>query len=339
MESDQGLRGKVIRVLLADNTRIHTQLLADALKRDPGLEVISAGPNSRALLEAANQHHTDVLLINSTLEEEPNRGLTVLRELRASRPDLRAVILLDSSKDEVVLSAFRAGARGIFRRHESIETLRECVRRVHEGQIWANHEELALALRALASSPTVNAMSASGRALLSRRELEVVQSLSEGLTNQEIAERLGLSQHTVKNYLFRVFDKLGVSNRIELLFMTMGDNALSSTSGTRPDNGACAWDRVTLAECEKAAVEGVVTAQLALAQRIAGKNPVAAYAWYLIVEQQISSAGKLMLRDMDPEQILEAERRAAEWLNKPKKRPPSPFDSNSGGRFVATAAD
>ena len=57
--------------------------------------------------------------------------------------------------------------------------------------------------------------------LLSKRELEVVRSLAEGLTNREIAEKLGLSQHTVKNYLFRVFDKLGVSSRVELLFMTL----------------------------------------------------------------------------------------------------------------------
>ena len=339
MEPEKALRGHAIRVLLADNTQIHTQLLADALKRDSGLEVIGSDPNSRALLAAAELHHADVLLISSTLDEEPNRGIEVLRELRASRPELKAVILLDSSKDEVILNAFRSGARGVFRRHESIETLRKCVRCIHQGQIWANSEEMSLALKALAAAPAVHAVNANGRALLSKREQEVVQSLAEGLTNQEIAERLGLSQHTVKNYLFRVFDKLGVSNRIELLFMTLSDpNAISSINGNGSNGSTLSsWEHSPLADCEKAATEGVSMAQLALAQRTGAKNPVVAYTWFLTVGEQISRAKKELQRIMTPEQIVEAERRAAEWLNRPKKKIPSPIQRGNG-RLAAGAA-
>jgi DNA-binding CsgD family transcriptional regulator len=75
------------------------------------------------------------------------------------------------------------------------------------------------AVEALASSPKIRAVDAHGLNLLSKRELEAIRGLSEGLTNREIAERLGMSEHTVKNYLFRVFDKLDVSGRVELLFM------------------------------------------------------------------------------------------------------------------------
>jgi DNA-binding CsgD family transcriptional regulator len=92
---------------------------------------------------------------------------------------------------------------------------------VYEGQIWASSEQMTFAVEALASSPVVRAVDANGLSLLSKREMEVVRSLAEGLTNREIAERLGLSQHTIKNYLFRVYDKLGVSSRLELLFLTL----------------------------------------------------------------------------------------------------------------------
>jgi DNA-binding NarL/FixJ family response regulator len=342
MESDKNQRGHTIRVVVVDNTRIHTQLLADALRRDAGLDVTSTEPNSQALFATIELHRPDVLLISSTLDEDPSRGLSVLRELHSSQPELRAVVLLDSSKDEVILGAFRAGARGIFRRHESIETLRECVRSIHQGKIWANHEELALALKALAASPTVQAVNSNGRALLSRRELEVVQSLAEGLTNQEIAARLGLSQHTVKNYLFRVFDKLGVSNRIELLFMTLSErNALSGLAENNPGAARTMipWESISAAECEKAAADGILPAQIGLAQKIGNKNPVAAYAWYLIALEQISKATKSMLPLMGPEQIVEAERRAAEWMSRSKKRPAvSPVESEPSGLATSTAA-
>jgi len=210
-----------IRVLVADDTRIHTQLLADALRRDGHLEVISPPARSRDFVEAVRLHKVDVVVLSSNLDEEPLGGFELLRQLRASDPGILAIMLLDSSKRETILQAFRAGARGIFSRHDSVETLYKCIRSVREGQIWANSQQLSVAVEALATSPVVRAVDANGLSLLSKREMDVVRSLAEGLTNREIAERLGLSQHTIKNYLFRVYDKLGVSSRLELLFMTL----------------------------------------------------------------------------------------------------------------------
>src|SRR6202035_2969938 len=191
------------------------------LKREPGLDVFCADCDSQALVATAAEQRADVVVINSHLDEEPLRGFEVLRELRALHLQIRSVMLLDSSKPDIVLHAFRVGARGIFSRHDSIESLCKCVRSVYAGQIWASSQEMSMAVEALASSPSVRAVDANGLELLSKREMEVVRCLAEGLTNREIAQRLGLSQHTIKNYLFRVFDKLGVANRVELLFMTL----------------------------------------------------------------------------------------------------------------------
>jgi two-component system, NarL family, nitrate/nitrite response regulator NarL len=246
MQYGQASGDETLRVLVADDTRIHTQLLADALRRDSQMEVISSPPHSADLVEAAKLHKFGVVLISANLDEEPLRGFEVLRQLRASDPELRAVMLLDSSKREIIVQAFRAGARGIFSRHESVETLSKCIRSVHQGQIWANSQQLSFAVEALAASPTVRAVDANGLNLLSKRELEVVRCLAEGLTNREIAERLGLSQHTIKNYLFRVFDKLGVSSRLELLFMTLSQGGTpqpaarnrSSSALPRKTNGS-----------------------------------------------------------------------------------------------------
>ena len=345
MQYDQTAPEEPIRVLVADDTRIHTQLLADALRRDPRLEVISSPSHSRDLLAAANRHKVDIVVISSNLDEEPFRGFDVLRELRASRSELRAIMLLDSSKREAILQAFRAGARGIFSRHESVETLCKCVRSVHQGQIWADSQQMSLAVEALASAPTVRAVDAKGLNLLSKRELDVVRSLAEGLTNREIAERLGLSQHTIKNYLFRVFDKLGVSNRLELLFMTLTQAGASRlgppTSLENPTNGKHT-NGSTLDNCRKAAEQGVPSAQLALAQMYWDGNGVAvdrvsAYMWRLIASNQLLSNRKSMAKMMTVEQLVEAEQRAADWLKKAKRDPTPEIQDPSGHRPTIVA--
>ncbi len=112
-----------IRVLVSDDTRVHTELLADALKRDGCLQVTTSPSGSDSLTKQFNLRDIDVLLISSNLDERPGRGFEVLRGLRATHADLRAVVVLDTSQGEMILEAFRAGARGIFSKDDSIETL------------------------------------------------------------------------------------------------------------------------------------------------------------------------------------------------------------------------
>jgi DNA-binding NarL/FixJ family response regulator len=210
-----------IRVLIADNTSIHSQLLADAMKRDHRIHVLAAVSSFSEFLELASRLPVDLGLIGSSLDEQPGRGFELLRALRTLRPNVPAIMLLESSRREIVLEAFRAGAKGIFSKDGHSGALCKCVRRVYEGQVWANGRELHVALDALATAP-VRAFDPKGVALLSQRELDIVQLLAQGLTNLEIGQRISLSKHTVKNYLVRIFDKLGVANRLELLSMILG---------------------------------------------------------------------------------------------------------------------
>ena len=330
MERKQAADRTTIRVLVADNSLVHTQSLADALRGDPELEVLSSQSDVKAVIETALDCGIDVLVISSNLEDSANHDFEVLRDLRALRPELRPVVLMSSSKTEVILDAFRAGARGVFSRHESIETLRKCVRCVYQGQIWANGQQMSAAIDALASLPPIRALDTKGLSLLSKREMEIVQSLAEGLTNREIAQRFGLSQHTVKNYLFRVFDKLGASNRIELLFMTLARSGSQSVSGSEWKNYTQAdlQDASKFAECQQAAEQGVSTAQLALAQsfwdrKASSQNIVEAYKWYLIASGQILQTSKTVSRELTMDQLLRAEQMAADWLRKIQKIPAS----------------
>jgi len=316
----------MIRVLVAENSRIHSRLLADALKSDPLLEVTPFEAESSGLVAAIIAEEIDVLVISSTLDEHPSRGIEILQDLRSLHRDTRCVMLLASSKDEIVLRAFRAGARGLFSKNDPLEHLSECVRAVYQGKVWANDHAMGVAVDALAASPAVRASNANGMKLLSKRELQVVRSLAEGLTNREIAEQLNLSPHTIKNYLFRIFDKLGVSSRIELLFMTLSQNeaAPSLPSRTSESHPTVDYSHTDTALLEKSAEAGLPAAQLALAQiyffrRRDPQDLISAYMWYLVASERALLARVYMTKLMKPEQIEEAKHKATLWLSKMKK--------------------
>ena len=225
---------ELIHVLVATNSCIHSQLLGEALKRDPGLRIAGSATSSKEFLEIAKRTNPSVVIISAHLDDDPHGGMATLKEFHDTHPQTPAIIVIDSPKSAIVLDAFRAGARGIFSEHESLETLRKCVRVVVEGQVWATSREVRIALEALSSVRAVPATVAGGLSLLTRREQQVVSLLAEGLTNREIGDRLGLSRHTIKNYLLKIFDKVGVSNRVELLFLTL----------THPDSTGDAFEQV-----------------------------------------------------------------------------------------------
>jgi DNA-binding NarL/FixJ family response regulator len=308
-----------VSVLVGENTRIHSQLLAEALGQDHTLAVTCAVISTGEFLVYANRQRPDVVVYSAAIETEPAQSLTVLRQFHALHPETPSVVLLESSKHELVVEAFRSGARGVFSKNESLAQLRKCIRSVHEGQVWANSEEVRAVLSALAATPSIRALDANGMDLLSAREREVVQYLAEGLTNREIGERLKLSQHTVKNYLLRIFDKLGVSSRVELLRRTLcyrpGDGAVSLKNGEPSSE----WLR-------KAAERGVAYAQLLLAEQCAQNgaeqhDPAEAYFWYCLLEKTAPATFNESLRRkqklttaLTARQIDEAHLKVKSWL-------------------------
>lgn len=313
-----------IRVLVSDSSPIHTQLLAEALAKNPDFKITTAN-GSAELVSKATEAKPDVAVVSSYLDEDPTRGCGTIRRLGICGLNTRFVLLLDSTKRDAILEAFAAGARGIFHRHESLETLANCVRQIHAGQIWASAEQMSYAVEALASAPHIRAVNAQGVDLLSKRERDVVTSLAAGLSNREIGARLGLSQHTIKNYLLRIFDKLGVSTRVELLSRTLTPDASrppiqsfvsSLLDKEGPDVGA------DVATYRHAAEQGLTRAQIKMAEihlhgAGAERDPIAAYMWYLIAEktnlgiqEKIATDKRKLAETLTTDQILEAQQRA-----------------------------
>lgn len=213
-----------IRVLAADNTSMNTQLLVEALGRDGQFAMSTPACIPNEILSTVKRERAHVALISARQGNDSRGGFALSREIRSSSPTTRVIMLLDASERTPVIEAFRCGARGVFCRTEPLKLLAKSIRCVHEGQIWASSAELQFLLEAMAEPVPLSFLSANGESILSARELDVVRCVAEGLSNREIAQRLTLREHTVKNYLFRIFDKLGVSSRVEVVLYALGTN-------------------------------------------------------------------------------------------------------------------
>jgi DNA-binding NarL/FixJ family response regulator len=204
-----------VLVVTADN--MTSELLKSAFANGrKGFTVETLTGSSHKIIGELGAYNPDVALITEELQDGPQAGIKVLQKTRDSHRT-SAVMLLQSSKPERVVSAFRDGARGIFYRSHSLKSLSKCIQTVYRGQIWASNEDLEHLISALTYLKPIQINNSDGMPLLTRREEDVVRLVADGLKNREIALKLRVKEHSVRNYLYRIFEKLGVSSRVELI--------------------------------------------------------------------------------------------------------------------------
>ena len=234
--SSSAKAGHAIRFVLADRTRMDCQLLAVSLQRASGhCKAVGTAVSAAEAQAILKQHQPQVALISPHLADGPLVGFDLVREMRDTFPATRAIMLLNSMEPQMVIYSFQVGAKGVFSRDRSVEALAKCIEMVHQGQIWAGTNELEIILQALAKRTHFEPLSATGARLLTSREAEVANLVAEGLRNREISERMKLSAHTVKNYLYRVYEKLGISSRVELTGHVL-ERARAEPGGEIPPN-------------------------------------------------------------------------------------------------------
>lgn len=211
-----------IRVALYEASEMACELMSQALETSSyNIKVVSREVTS----EVANDIHqanADVVLISCALKEGPLSGLTLLRRLTRTNRSLHCVLLLDRYDRDLVVEAFRSGAVGVCERTQTSEFLCKCISCVHSGQVWANSQQMRHVLEALAGGLPTVVTDVKGNLLLTKREQEIVALVAEGMKNREIASALNVSEHTVKNHLFRIFERLGISSRAELILYILG---------------------------------------------------------------------------------------------------------------------
>jgi DNA-binding NarL/FixJ family response regulator len=209
---------EIVHVLVADSGAIQSQLLARALKGRRDFQVSAVALEMAALQNFLQSNRADVILLGASRLPD----LSLLHWLRLSYPKIASVLLVDTDERELVVNALRAGAKGIFLFSQTpFPMLCKCIQCVFRGEAWINSQQMNYVLDALSEVPTLRVVNSNGRFLLTPREEQVVALVADGLTNRGVATELGLSEHTIKKYLLRIFDKVGISSRVELVLYAM----------------------------------------------------------------------------------------------------------------------
>ncbi len=204
------------RAIIAGRDSLTSSLLADSLVHNLKCDSEVARPSE--LLRVLGTSEVDLVVIGADLNSIAGAGFDLASAVSSAYPLIPIIILLDEPVKDLVIRAFYSGARGVFNPEDSMGEFIDCVEHVRKGLIWAGKEATDSFLEAFRSIPAPGLLTKDAAAALSTRELQVVQCAARGKTNKAIASELRLSEHTVKNYLFKAFEKLGVSSRVELLF-------------------------------------------------------------------------------------------------------------------------
>jgi len=222
------------KVIIVGRDPLTASLLADSLTNNLSCESVTARHSE--LLRMLGSSAADLVIISADLNSIAGAGFDLASAVSAAYPSTPIIILLDEPVSDLVIRAFISGARGVFNPQDSMTDFIDCVERVRKGAIWARKEVSDYLMDALKSIPAPGLLNGDPSSLLSTRELQVVQCAARGKTNKAIAGELRLSEHTVKNYLFKAFEKLGVSSRVELLFyMTVRGHSFGPRSAVPED--------------------------------------------------------------------------------------------------------
>ncbi len=186
------------------------------LEAEEDLVLVAEATNGMEAILAIERHQPDVLLLD--LKMPVMDGLQALSEIGKRRLDARVIVMISNDEREKAVRAVRLGARGILFKDADPALLPKSIRKVYAGEVWIDNPILSQALESLLTRPQAPSVPAETRDMkLSGREMEVVRCVAMGLRNKEVADKLGVSEATVKNHLTSIYTKLGVGDRLELI--------------------------------------------------------------------------------------------------------------------------
>jgi two-component system, NarL family, nitrate/nitrite response regulator NarL len=208
-----------IRVLIADAHPIVLEGLRSVLGQYSEIQIAGEALDGMEAIDRTVHLDPDILFMELKLPRVD--GLTVLRSIQTRAPRTKVILFSSPENKDDFVEAMKLGCSGILLKTGPTSLIEKSIHKVHAGEIWLDSNTTAAVIRQFASPTDFPASHANGkpsreRAQLSQREREIIVLIAQGYKNKEIAEKMFITEQTVKNHLHNIFDKLGVSDRLEL---------------------------------------------------------------------------------------------------------------------------
>ena len=215
----------MIRVAIADDHPIFREGLRRLLESEADFSVAGEAGDGEEAIALVGRTQPDVLLLDVAMPRLT--GMETLRQLADTPHRVRTILLTASITKEEIVMALQLGAAGVLLKDAATQLLYKCIRSVMAGQYWVGRDSVADLVSTLREAGRASDHPPP-RAGLTRRELDIIREVTEGATNRDIAARFGISEQTVKNHLSNIFDKLGVSTRLELALYAVNHRLLDA---------------------------------------------------------------------------------------------------------------
>jgi DNA-binding NarL/FixJ family response regulator len=221
----EGGKGQFVRVILADTQAIFRAGLRKVFALEDDIRVVGQAETLAQTQSAIARFSADVLIFEAALTPNP---VEAVADLLRKNPSLRIVVVTPGADEDLTLELFRRGAHGIVSREVEPELLVDCLRKVVAGQTWLDSQGVHWVMEAYRNQnnrPT----GSRPKVQLTPKEMLIVSCVTQGMKNKEIALRVGTTEQVVKNYLRKVYDKLGVADRLELALYCLNHHVVDST--------------------------------------------------------------------------------------------------------------
>jgi len=219
-----------IKILIADTQAIYRVGIRKIFALEDDLRVVAQAESLGQTLSAASRFEPDVVLMESAISPNPAGAVA---EVQKRVPNAKLIIIAGESDEDDTVEYLRRGVRGIIKRSVAPELLTKCVRKVAEGETWLDNQGVNWVIEAYRTQ-TAHPSAAKPKGRLTDKELLIVACVTQGMKNKEIASEVGTTEQVVKNYLRKVYDKLGVSDRLELALYCIHHRLLQGVRVPRP---------------------------------------------------------------------------------------------------------
>src|SRR5580704_10804026 len=262
--------GPLIRVILADTQAIFRAGLRKIFALEDDIRVVGQAETLPQTQSAVSKFSADVLIFESALAANPVEAVT---ELLRQAPELKIVVVTPASDEQLTLDLFRRGAHGILSREVEPEVLVDCLRKVAAGEPWLENRAVQWVMEAFRGH-NLRPSGARPKVQLTPKETLIVSCVTQGMKNKEIAVRVGTTEQVVKNYLRKVYDKLGVADRLELALYCLSHHVVDGVKPPPiPTTTSQSGDAVNAAAAGAAAGAGTSSAPSPSNSNVPNNNP------------------------------------------------------------------